>query len=504
MANTIAGFDVFELVGRGGMGSVYRALDPLIGRTVAIKVIRLVGYNNQDEAAYLKERLFKEARAAGSLSHPSIATVYQAGCEADIAFIAMEYIDGPTLEAKLALGQRAQHTDLLRTLRDTAAALDYAHQRGIIHRDIKPSNIMSTAAGLTKVTDFGIAKTMLGHTHTQEGQLLGTPFYMSPEQIQGKRLDGRSDQFALAVVAYEAFTGNRPFLADSITNLCYQIVHAEPICPNDLDCNLPPDALLAFKRALKKDPSKRFATCTEFISQLDAALSGSTPIPIIESVPAAPPARPRRSYLNAAIFAVLLFMTCAAAGWYLQQPRVAGPPASAAAPTIPQAAPTIPQAALAPLPVDNGNPRKFRPHTPALLPQAESSRDPVLPKPASTGYLLWSGPITTSRLVTMNSGSPSTGYTSGSLPEPPYKLEVFPVLNANGVLTAYTTDPDYAEPVVLSFAGAPVRLTWDPRHVNDLSVWQTPSPENSWKTLTLRINVSTVDACLIKWIKPPA
>src|SRR5690242_16405566 len=308
MLAKIGHFEILELVGRGAMGAVYRAVDPLIGRSVAIKLIRLIGYNDGEEAAFLKDRLFKEAKAAGGLSHPGIVTIYQVGTQDDQAFIAMEYIDGATLESRLDSDPRIDDALFSRVLVEMAAALDYAHQRGIVHRDIKPANIMLTAGGAVKITDFGIAKTLLGRTVTQSGMILGTPFYMSPEQVQGQALDGRSDQFALAVIAYQMLTGRRPFDGKEVTSVCYQIVHAERASPADLNPNLRPEVARVLKRALEKNPANRFPTCAEFAAALVSAReqaagpaaepvrrSNSTTVILPESLPARPAAAPKSS-----------------------------------------------------------------------------------------------------------------------------------------------------------------------------------------------------------------
>jgi serine/threonine protein kinase len=218
MLTKLGPFQILEVIGRGGMGTVYRGLDPIIGRPVAVKVIRLLGYNDGDEQTWLRDRLFREARAAGSLSHPSIVTIYQVGEDQDVAYIAMEFVDGPTLQEKMK--EPVDKVMICRILCETAAALDHAHKCGLVHRDIRPANIMVTASGATKVTDFGIAKANLSQTATQTGVILGTPFYMSPEQIRGSPPDGRSDQFALAVIAYEVFTGRKPFQAEHPTSVC--------------------------------------------------------------------------------------------------------------------------------------------------------------------------------------------------------------------------------------------------------------------------------------------
>ena len=250
------------------MGTVYRAVDPIIGRPVAVKVIRMLGYNDGDEQTWLRARLFQEARAAGSLCHSSIVTIYQVGEDHDVAYIAMEFVDGPTLAEIMMRPGPPDLGMLCRILNESAAALDFAHRRGVVHRDIKPANIMTTASGATKVTDFGIAKTMLGQTATKTGLVLGTPFYMSPEQIRGNPLDGRSDQFALAAIAYEIFTGRRPFQADQMTSVCYQVLHEEPISPEDLNPEISGQMAGVIKRGLAKDSEARYATCTEFTQAL--------------------------------------------------------------------------------------------------------------------------------------------------------------------------------------------------------------------------------------------
>jgi serine/threonine-protein kinase len=193
-------------LGRGAMGIVYRAQDPTIGRTVAIKTIRLGEVTDPKERERLRERLFREAQSAGALSHPNIVTIYDVAEEGDLAYIAMEYVDGQTLDRVLASGQLPSGQQLLEILRQTATALDYAHHHGIVHRDIKPANVMIDERGAAKIADFGVAK-ILSQQLTQAAGFIGTPNYMSPEQVEGAPLDVRADQFALAVIAYDLLTG---------------------------------------------------------------------------------------------------------------------------------------------------------------------------------------------------------------------------------------------------------------------------------------------------------
>src|SRR5579871_3415325 len=181
-------------LGRGAMGVVYEAADPLIGRTIAIKVISLEA-TSPKEVEFMRDSLFREARSAGVLSHPGIVIIFDVGQENDTAFITMERVEGPTLDHVLESGG-VGGTAALDILRQAAAALDYAHQSGVVHRDIKPANIMLHKGTMVKVTDFGIAKIATAHTKTLTGMVMGTPSYMSPEQIETKPLDGRTDQFS--------------------------------------------------------------------------------------------------------------------------------------------------------------------------------------------------------------------------------------------------------------------------------------------------------------------
>src|SRR5437899_3133649 len=203
----IGRYKIVRELGRGAMGVVYHAIDPNIGRPVAIKTIQLGDGRKPEEQERLRERLFREARSAGILSHPGIVTIYDVEQQGDLAYIAMEYVDGPTLDQLLSGGQPTPPEKLFSILGQTAAALDYAHGKGIVHRDIKPANIMIARDGTAKITDFGIAKITASEQFTMTGSIVGTPHYMSPEQVQGLAVDGRSDQFSLAVIAYEMLTG---------------------------------------------------------------------------------------------------------------------------------------------------------------------------------------------------------------------------------------------------------------------------------------------------------
>ncbi len=271
--DAIGRYRILGELGRGAMGVVYRAQDPTIGRAVAIKTIRLADLSDTAERSRLRDRLFREAQSAGILSHPGIVVVYDVGEDGDVTYIAMEFVNGPTLEKLLEAPEPPTPQNVLSVLRQTAAALDYAHKKGIVHRDIKPANIMIDGDATVKITDFGIAKISASQQLTQTGLVMGTPNYMSPEQVQGKPVDGKADQFALAVVAYEMLTGEKPFTGEQLTTVLYKIVSEDPPAVEHLNPTLGFAVSMVLTRALAKDSAKRYGTCTEFVAALEAALN---------------------------------------------------------------------------------------------------------------------------------------------------------------------------------------------------------------------------------------
>ncbi|MBV8730164.1 MAG: serine/threonine protein kinase, partial [Acidobacteriia bacterium] len=267
----IGRYKIVRELGRGAMGVVYHALDPNIGRPVAIKTIRIGDERRPDEQQRLRERLLREARSAGSLSHPGIVTIYDVEQQGDLAYIAMEYVDGPTLDHVLSEGRPLPPEQIFSILGQTAAALDYAHQKGIVHRDIKPANIMIAADGTAKITDFGIAKLAATDQFTVTGVIVGTPHYMSPEQVQGQPVDGRSDQFSLAVIAYEVLTGEKPYTGEHLTTVVYKIVAEDPVSAHRLNPTLTGGIENVLRKALAKKPEGRYRTCQEFTEALEKA-----------------------------------------------------------------------------------------------------------------------------------------------------------------------------------------------------------------------------------------
>src|SRR5258706_9347777 len=266
----IGRYKIVRELGRGAMGTVYHAIDPNICRPVAIKTIQLSGVRTPEEQERLRERLFREARSAGILSHPGIVTIYDVEQQGDLAYIAMEYVDGPTLDQLLS-EQAVTAEKMFSVLGQSAVALDYAHQKGIVHRDIKPANIMIASDGTAKITDFGIAKITASDQFTMTGSIVGTPHYMSPEQVQGRAFDGRSDQFSLGVIAYEMLTGEKPYTGEHLTTVVYKIVAEEPVLPHRLNPSLGGAIESVIRKGLSKRADARFRNCQELMEALEKA-----------------------------------------------------------------------------------------------------------------------------------------------------------------------------------------------------------------------------------------
>jgi serine/threonine protein kinase len=270
----IGRYRVLGELGRGAMGIVYRAQDPAIGRVIAIKSIRLNEMTDPDERARLRDRLFREAQSAGILSHPNIVTIYDILEEDGLAYIFMEFVNGKPLDDILRSNSLPTGEQLIELLAQTANALDYAHKKGIIHRDVKPANVMVHEDSIAKVCDFGIAK-ITSQSMTQTGVVMGTPSYMSPELIKGDPLTGASDQFALAIMAYEILTGQKPFKADYLPTLFFKVCSDEPPAIHDVNPTLGPLVDRAVRKALAKKPEDRYATCAEFIKVLQRSIVGT-------------------------------------------------------------------------------------------------------------------------------------------------------------------------------------------------------------------------------------
>ena len=275
--DTVGRYQILEELGRGAMGIVYKARDPAIGRTVAIKTIRLSDVADAGSEQSVRDKLMREAHSAGVLSHPNIVTIYDVLEQDNVAYIVMEYVQGLSLDDLSRMQRLPEAHELLGILRQVAEALDYAHRKGIVHRDIKPANIiLSDAVSGTernaKIADFGVAK-IQALEKTQTDMKIGTPNYMSPEQIQGLPVDGRSDQFSLGVIAYELLCGEKPFAADTLTALFYQICNQDERPVESLNPLLSETAGKVMRRVLAKQPDNRFDSCSNFVGALSIALS---------------------------------------------------------------------------------------------------------------------------------------------------------------------------------------------------------------------------------------
>jgi serine/threonine-protein kinase len=290
VVRTIGRYKAFDELGRGAMGVVYRGFDPVIGRTVALKT--LIIDTGDAQSKEFRGRLYREAAAAGSLSHPNIVTIFDIIEDGPITAVAMEFIEGRSLAAIIA--ERAPlPIDLAVEIFDQiCSALDYAGSQGIVHRDIKPANILMTPDGRAKITDFGVARLALS-TMTQAGTVLGSPSYMSPEQVRGLPLDGRSDLFSAAVVFFEMITRERPFAGNDIATTMYRIAHEPPSPPGRFNAAIGPGVAATLDRSFAKDPAERFQTGAQLVAELRraAGLGSATggAWPALSAMAAAPP-----------------------------------------------------------------------------------------------------------------------------------------------------------------------------------------------------------------------
>jgi serine/threonine-protein kinase len=261
-------YEIIAELGKGAMGTVYRATDPLLSRTVAIKTINMSA--DQGEMAEYEARFYQEAKAAGGLSHPNIVTVYDIGRSGNVAYLAMELLEGRELRTLMTQGALIGVADVIDIAAQIAEGLAYAHQRGVVHRDIKPANIMIVSEGRAKITDFGIAHMRSSQVRTQTGIMLGSPKYMSPEQVLGKRAEPGSDIFSLGVILYEMLTGRAPFAGADVNAIMFQIVNLVPPAPSSANPRVP--AMLDFivAKALAKPLHDRYANAQQLADDLRA------------------------------------------------------------------------------------------------------------------------------------------------------------------------------------------------------------------------------------------
>jgi serine/threonine protein kinase len=268
MITHLGRYEIVGELGQGAMGVVYKATDPLIDRIVAIKTITLS--LAQEEREEYEGRFYQEAKAAGRLSHPNIVTIFDVGRSGDIAYIAMEFLQGRELRDILNDEKQLPVDQVLDIVAQVALGLAYAHEHGIIHRDVKPSNIMVLRDGHAKITDFGIARMASAAVRTQTGMVLGSPKYMSPEQVMGKLTDQRSDIFSLGVMLYEMLTGQPPFMGENVNAIMYQTLNAIPQPPSALNAAVPDMLNFIVAKALAKDIENRYQNARDLANDLRA------------------------------------------------------------------------------------------------------------------------------------------------------------------------------------------------------------------------------------------
>jgi len=264
---TVGRYEILMELGRGAMGTVYKGRDPKINRLLAIKTIRFSDEFEEDQLKEIKERFFTEAELAGKLSHPGIVAIHDIGEDYDLTYMAMEFLDGEDLEKYCKKGSLLPIRKLLDIIAETADALEYAHNNGVIHRDIKPANIMLLKNGRVKVTDFGIAKSMSA-SKTRSGIILGTPNYMAPEQIMGRQIDARSDIFSLGVVFFQLLTGDLPFRGDNLNSLFYKVTQVKHPSPSKINPKVIKPCEQILDKALAKNPDHRFQKASDLAKYL--------------------------------------------------------------------------------------------------------------------------------------------------------------------------------------------------------------------------------------------
>lgn len=264
---TLGRYEIIKQLGKGAMGIVYLGKDPRINRTTAIKTVRFSDDFEPEEAEKMKETFFREAESAGTLSHPNIVTIYDAGTEQDMAYIAMEYLEGTDFDDFTKPDNLLPMRKVIDYVADIADGLGYAHDKGIVHRDIKPANIMLLKSGVVKITDFGIAR-ITATSQTMTGVIKGTPHYMSPEQFSGKKVDGKSDIFSLGTMMFRLLTGQLPFQGDSPATLMHKILNEKHPDPRTINPKIVKPLVAILDKALEKDVEKRYQTGTAMAANL--------------------------------------------------------------------------------------------------------------------------------------------------------------------------------------------------------------------------------------------
>ena len=433
--NVIGRYEILEELGRGAMGSVFKARDPAVGRIVALKTIHSAALSGAQAEEY-RARFYREARASGVLAHPGIVPVFDVGEHDGAPFLVMEFVEGRTLADAIKKGERFTLDRVCEIGQQLAEALGYAHRQGVIHRDIKPANILMTSREIygserPRITDFGIAK-LAASDITTTGQLLGTPSFMPPEQFTGAPIDGRADLFSLGVILYSLATGEQPFAGETVTAVSYKVVYIEPIPPSKLNPAIPAGLEAVILKCLAKSPANRYQNGEELAedlatlrvnpnaSMLRAAASAAlaadpnatlaaapssishppahAPAAVAQTPAVAPPKKPSKQAKFEILSAVILLGVAAAAAgaWFL--PRLyhrQPPPPPQQAATVPVTQPAVPSVITVPAPAPAVPETKSPAHEPAAPAKPASSKPPAAtakttpppvakPAPAST------------------------------------------------------------------------------------------------------------------------
>jgi serine/threonine-protein kinase len=475
----IGRYEIVEELGRGAMGSVFKARDPAVGRIVALKTIHTTALEGAQSEEY-RTRFYREARASGVLAHPGIVPVFDVGEDAGAPFLVMEFVEGRTLADAMKKGERYTLDRVCEIGQQLADALGYAHRQGVIHRDIKPANILMTSRAVygserPRITDFGIAK-LAASEITTTGQLLGTPSFMPPEQFTGSPIDGRADLFSLGVILYSMATGEQPFPGETMTAVSYKVVYTEPIPPAKLNPAIPAGLEAVILKCLAKSPADRYQTGEQLAQDLAAmrtnagaavtqtgapllATAGSdvtlAPGSVATSIPPAAAQRaatrpgqtpaqkkPSRPAQFESVFAVtLLCMACAAVviagGWYWyshRKPPVPPPPVTVPNPQ-PQPTPPVsvvqPTGTVPPPPVASA-PDKSPEKSPAVAPPPT----PTAPKPSA------GKPVPAKPSPAQSTPAPSKPVTASAPPAPAKPASANPAPAATGAFDPRKADPN--------------------------------------------------------------
>jgi serine/threonine protein kinase len=484
----IGRYEIVEELGRGAMGSVFKARDPAVGRIVALKTIHTTALEGAQSEEY-RTRFYREARASGVLAHPGIVPVFDVGDDAGVPFLVMEFVEGRNLADVIKKGERYTLDRVSEIVQQIAEALGYAHRQGVIHRDIKPANILMTSKAVygserPRITDFGIAK-LASSDITTTGQLLGTPSFMPPEQFTGSPIDGRADLFSLGVILYSLATGEQPFPGETMTAVSYKVVYTEPIPPAKLNPAIPARYEAVILKALAKSPSDRFQTGEEMAQELASLRTGAgttlspsanfAPPPLNSDVTLGPgpagagagaffppaqavtadktakpgqtptakkPAKSFESLFGTALLAVAGLAVVIAGGWYWLAHRKppAPPPHQVAQVPAPEPQPTPPQP-----PPQTGGPTTPAPAPgPVTTPTKPASGPGTAPTKSVPGSGPGASPAGSPKSAKPSAGKPASGNTTPA-PQPVAVVTPPPAPAANPA-PAKTQTPAPASP----------------------------------------------------------